>query len=129
MGAEQASNFQMLGAGAFGFLMGWQLFFVNRYRRDGVSLADLGGIVAALGGTAVLALFPASTDLFGAYGLGLFLGFFSYFLILVILVARSPNFSAEWFLDGRRKAPTSGETTEGTEQTSHPMQADQHLRG
>jgi len=49
----------------------------------------------------VLTLFPEQTDLFGAYGIGLFLGFFGYFAFLLILVKRS-SFTLEWFLDGRR---------------------------
>jgi len=52
-----------------------------------------------------LALFPTGSDLFGAYGVGLGIGFFSYFLTLIICVASSPNFDVDWFLDGRRKLP------------------------
>jgi len=57
----------------------------------------------------VLALFPAKSDLFGAYGIGLFAGFFGYFLVLIILVGVSKNFDIDYFLDGRRKkvAPDS----------------------
>jgi hypothetical protein len=50
-------------------------------------------------------LFPARSDLFGAYGVGLASGFFGYFLVLVVLVGVSRNFGVEWFLDGRRKRP------------------------
>ena len=127
MAGEEASVLQLVGAGSFGFVMGWQLYFVNRYRRDGVSLADLGAVLAVIGGSAVLALFPAESDLLGAYGIGLLAGFVSYFLILVVLVARSPSFSHEWFLDGRRKTPAVGETTEGADPTSHPMHRDLRL--
>lgn len=127
MAGEDASLLQLLGAGSFGFVMGWQLYFVNRYRGDGVSLADLGAVLAVIGGSAVLALFPAESDLFGAYGIGLVAGFLSYFLILAVLVARSPDFSREWFLDGRRKTPAAGETTEGAAPTSHPMHTELRL--
>jgi hypothetical protein len=60
-------------------------------------------LVGVIGGGAVLALFPAGTDLFGAYGLGLCAGFFAYFIVLVLLVWSSRNFTRDWFLDGRRK--------------------------
>lgn len=54
----------------------------------------------------MLALFPAKSDLFGAYGIGLAVGFFGYFLVLIVLVGFSQNFGMDWFLDGRRKRPT-----------------------
>ncbi|MCA9975044.1 MAG: hypothetical protein KC413_04815, partial [Anaerolineales bacterium] len=56
----------------------------------------------------ILAIFPAATDLFGAYGIGLFLGFFGYFAILLLMVGKSDSFHVEWFLDGRKKKPSKG---------------------
>ena len=100
-----ASTLQLLGAGGFGFVIGWYLYYVNRYRKADVKLSDLVTLIGALGGGAVLALFPARTDLFGAYGIGLFVGFLSYFLTLILLVISSKNFDFDWFLDGRRKKP------------------------
>lgn len=127
--AEHASTFQRLGAGGFGFLIGWNLYFVNRYRSDKVSLGDVASLVGALGGTAVLALFPARSDLFGAYGTGLFLGYFGYFLVLAAMVWRSPNFNKDWFLDGRRKKLANDETGLGAEATTHPMGSAGRLPG
>ena len=98
-----ASMIQLLGAGGFGAIIGWYVYYVNRYRKGGVQFSDLTTVVGILGGGAVLALFPARTDLFGAYGIGLFVGFFGYYLILSITVAISPNFDTDWFLDGRRR--------------------------
>lgn len=60
-------------------------------------------VIGIIGGGAVLALFNAGTDLFGAYGIGLFAGFFGYFTVLLLLVRRSANFGSDWFLDGRRR--------------------------
>jgi len=100
-----ASIIQLLGAWGFGALIGWYVYYINRYRKGDLQLSDLVTLVGVLGGGTILTLFPASTDLFGAYGLGLFIGFFSYFIILIILVRRSENFNMEWFLDGRRKMP------------------------
>lgn len=129
MDPEHASLFQRLGAGGFGFLIGWNLYFVNRYRSGPVSLGDLSALVGTLGGTAVLALFPARSDLFGAYGIGLFAGFFSYLALLAVLVARSENFGVDWFLDGRRKPAPPGEVPADAAPTVHAMPSNQRLPG
>lgn len=102
---QTATNLQIAGAGCFGALIGWYVYYINRHRRDDVQMSDLVTLIGVIGGTAVLALFPARTDLFGAYGIGLAAGFFGYFLVLVFLVGVSRNFTADWFLDGRRKRP------------------------
>jgi hypothetical protein len=102
---QAASTIQLLGAGGFGALIGWYVYYINRYRKADVQLNDLVTLVGVLGGGAILALFPARTDLFGAYGIGLFIGFFGYFIVLSILVRISANFDTDWFLDGRRKRP------------------------
>jgi len=113
---------QLLGAGGFGAVLGWYLFFLNRYRAGDVALGDLVTVVGAIGGAAILALFPSESDLFGAYGIGLAIGFFGYFLVLVGLVARSDSFGIEWFLDGRRKKPGPDEVIpERTAQTVRAM--------
>lgn len=103
--SQVATELQMYGAGAFGVIVGWYVYYINRYRRGDVQLSDLVTLIGILGGTAVLTLFPARTDLFGAYGIGLFCGFFGYFLVLIVLVGKSQNFDVDWFLDGRRKKP------------------------
>lgn len=102
---DTATLFQLLGAFGFGMLLGWYLYYINRYRKEEVKLADLATVIAAIGGAAVLALFPAKSDLFGAYGIGLAVGFFGYFLVLLAFVIKTPNFSCDWFLDGRRSFP------------------------
>ena len=119
-GNEAASTIQLLGAGGFGALIGWYVYYINRYRKADVQLSDLVTLIGVIGGTAVLALFPAGTDLFGAYGIGLFAGFFGYFLVLIILVAVSKNFDVDWFLDGRRKKPVDPYYI--PDETQHPME-------
>jgi hypothetical protein len=96
---------QTLGAGCFGLLIGWYVYYINRYRRGDVQLTDLVTLVGVLGGGAITALFPTRSNLFGAYGIGLATGFFAYFVVLIILVSASRNFDVDWFLDGRRKRP------------------------
>jgi len=94
---------QLCGAGAFGVLIGWFVYYINRYRKGTPQMSDIVTLIGVIGGGAILALFPAKSDLFGAYGLGLGIGFFAYFLVLVFLVGFSKNFNGDWFLDGRRK--------------------------
>lgn len=101
------NTLQEWGAFAFGLVVGWFTYFVNRHRKEDVSLADVATIIGALGGGAVLALFPAKSALFGAYGIGLAVGFFAYFLVLVIIVISQfkNKWTFEWFLDGRKPGP------------------------
>ena len=119
---SDATTLQLLGAGGFGALIGWYIYYINRYRKDAVQLGDLVTLIGAIGGGAVLTLFPEQTDLFGAYGVGLFAGFFGYFLLLVVLVLRSKGeFTATWFLDGRRKKPAADQV--GGEESGRAMRA------
>jgi hypothetical protein len=113
-------TFVQWGAFGFGLILGWFLYFVNRYRTGTIQLSDITTVIGALGGAAVLSLFPAGTELFGAYGVGLAAGFFGYFLVLVILVVRSPNFDADWFLDARRRDPGDGFGYD-PQRPQHPM--------
>src|SRR3954447_27045977 len=121
---EVASPIQLLGAGGFGLIIGWYVYYINRYRKADVQLSDLVTLIGILGGGAILALFPQRTDLFGAYGIGLAVGFFLYFLVLIVLVNTSRNFSADWFLDGRRRKPVDPDFIPGDiVATVHPMDA------
>lgn len=98
---ETYKTLQLIGAGGFGAVVGWYVYYINRWRKDDVQLSDIVTLVGAIGGAAVLALFPAKSDLFGAYGIGLAAGFFLYFIVLVIVVAKADGFTAAWFIDGR----------------------------
>lgn len=121
--------FQISGAGAFGAIIGWFVYYINRYRTGEVSFADITTLIGAIGGAGVLALFNNNPNLFAGYGIGLFIGFFSYFIALNIMINRSENFDVDWFLDGRRKRlsashfiPGNRQETEGRVMT--PMSED-----
>ncbi len=126
--AEPTANiFQWFGAGFFGAVIGWYTYYINRYRTGAFNLNDIGTLLGILGGAGIMALFPSRTSLFAAYGIGLGIGFFGYFLMLnvyVLLSRRSDSqtFSWEWFLDGRRKQLAPDEyIPESTRPTSTPM--------
>ena len=101
--SSAATTIQLAGAAGFGLLIGWYVYYINRYRKGDVQYSDLVTVIGAIGGSAILTLFESGTDLFGAYGIGLACGFFGYFLLMLIWVARSDNFNSDFFLDGRRK--------------------------
>lgn len=116
-------SIQILGAVGFGMLIGWYVYYINRYRKDDVQLSDLVTLIGVIGGAAILTLFPQGTDLFGAYGIGLVIGFFGYFVVLLVFVARSRNFDVDWFLDGRRIAAKDPYVIPGDiGQTVRPME-------
>jgi hypothetical protein len=101
-------NLALVGAVAFGALIGWYVYFINRYRKGDVQFSDLVTVVGIIGGGTVFTLFGSDKEQFGAYGVGLFVGFFGYFAALVLLVRRSQSFTFDWFLDGRRQDPPLG---------------------
>lgn len=122
---QSASMIQLFGAGAFGLIVGWYVYFINRYRKENVQFSDLTTLIGIIGGGAILALFKTGTDLFGAYGIGLAVGFFGYFVSLLVMVRKSANFNVDWFLDGRRKMPTKGEVIPpGSAETVRAMGGD-----
>lgn len=61
---DAVSLIRILGAGGFGAVIGWYLYYTNRHRTGEVKLADLVTVVGVLGGGAIMALFPSgsSTD-------------------------------------------------------------------
>lgn len=104
--AQTTSAIQIVGAIAFGAIIGWYVYYINRYREGEVQFSDLVTVIGIIGGGAVLSLFEARTDLFGAYGIGLALGFFGYLIVLALMVRASDYFDVNWFLDGRRLPDT-----------------------
>jgi NhaP-type Na+/H+ or K+/H+ antiporter len=88
----------LIGAVCFGIVMGWITYGTLR-RLERRALTDLTSIVGVLGGAAVTALFPIKSGGFGAYCIGLAIGFFSY-----LRTARQPG-APDWLGDGRPTTP------------------------
>ncbi|MEU2234494.1 MULTISPECIES: hypothetical protein [Streptomyces] len=84
----QVSTLSLWGAGAFGAVIGWIAYRTLRRAADGSKIADIVTVIAALGGGAVVNNQFAEPDLFAMYGIGLFAGFFGYFVV-GLLVDRS----------------------------------------
>jgi len=70
----------MIGAMCFGAVMGWIVYRTLRRREGTAALSDIATVLGALGGAAITALFKTEV-LFGAYCIGLFIGFFGYFIV------------------------------------------------
>jgi hypothetical protein len=105
---------EMVGVAAFGAIVGWFVYYINRYRKDDVQFSDLTTVIGIIGGAGITQLPGWNANLFGAYGIGLSIGFFGYFGTLIWLVSRSANFDSDWFLDGRRKDPVPPYSIPGT---------------
>jgi len=90
-------TYQEGGALLFGVVVGWVAY--RTLRRSAASgLSDIATVIGAVGGAAITGLFPALTDLFGSYCIGLAIGFFGY-LITAIFVAPKGAGVSEWLGD------------------------------
>lgn len=73
------------GAFWFGAVVGWLTYFTMRHKKEHV-ISDIATVIGAVGGAAVLALFPQKGGLFGSYAWGLGAGFFGYVAVALLLV-------------------------------------------
>jgi hypothetical protein len=121
--AAETSSFAIFGAFALGAVIGWYLYFLNRHRTDEVKITDLAGVIGVLGGATITGLFgEGSSAVFGGYGVGLAVGFFGYFVVLLYLVKHSDGaFTLNWFLDGRRRDPSDEESAPGGDRPNRAM--------
>jgi hypothetical protein len=72
------------GALCFGLVIGWITYRTLRRREEAVAVSDLASVIGAVGGGAVTALFR-NERLFGAYSIGLAVGFFAYLLVGLVV--------------------------------------------
>src|SRR6185369_2704280 len=77
---EMPPFFMLVGAFAFGAVIGWITYFIMR-RAQPTALTDIATLIGTLGGAAILTLFEARGPMFAAYAIGLAVGFFAYFAI------------------------------------------------
>jgi hypothetical protein len=81
-----ATTLSKLGAAAFGLVVGWITYRTLRRREGGAQISDLSAVIAAIGGGAVTAFPFDDPDVFGAYAIGLAVGFFGYLAMASLLV-------------------------------------------
>ncbi len=67
------------GGFCFGLVVGWITYRTLR-RAQTNGLSDISTVIGAVGGAAVVSLFPQAGDAFTAYCIGLAAGFFGYLL-------------------------------------------------
>lgn len=85
---ETLSVVILIGSFAFGAVIGWTSYFIMR-RAKPTALSDIATIIGTLGGATVLGLFDAKGSLFGAYAIGLAVGFFGYYVTFSRVVGKT----------------------------------------
>ena len=107
----------VIGAGFFGLVIGWVTYRTLR-RSQTNGLSDIATIIGAVGGAAVTTLFPSGSDAFGAYCIGLAVGFFAYLIVSGIIdvnAAKKPGLKAvsKWLGSEPDEATTTKKTNSG----------------
>jgi hypothetical protein len=77
---DAAMSEQGAGAFLFGAVIGWIAYYTLAHSKSH-GPQDIATVIGAIGGAAVLALFPAQSSLFSSYSIGLAVGFFGYWAI------------------------------------------------
>ena len=80
---------QLFASGAlwFGIVIGFITYRTMFHTKD-AGISDIAAIIGAVGGVAVIALFPAQSAQFDYYAYGLAIGFFLYFAIIQFISSR-----------------------------------------
>ena len=81
-----------VGAGCFGAVIGWIVYRTLRRREGPAVISDIATVLGAVGGGAVTVVLQ-TPELFGAYGIGLAVGFFTY---LAVSFRRDPEEVKDW---------------------------------
>jgi hypothetical protein len=90
----------VIGALCFGIVMGWVTYRTLR-RTQPSGLTDIATVIGAVAGAAITAIWKPGTSAFGAYCVGLLLGFFGYLTVAVEKGATAPDWMGS-------EAPPSG---------------------
>lgn len=85
------------GALSFGLVVGFVTYRTLR-RTQTKGISDIAAVIGAVGGGAVTRLFPEGGEMFGAYGIGLAVGFFVYLIVSLALAGKTGTLPSvnEW---------------------------------
>lgn len=87
-----------VGAAFFGIVVGWIVYRTLRRKEGKVALSDISTVIGAVGGAAITALFN-SGQVFGAYSIGLAVGFFTYFVVAYKIDPKNTIAITKWMGD------------------------------
>ena len=89
----------MLGSGAFwfGIVIGFVTYRTLQHSANS-GISDIAAVIGAVGGGAVLALFPVDSRRFDWYAIGLAIGFFFYLALSLTIASRVGSSAAKEFL-------------------------------
>jgi uncharacterized membrane protein YeaQ/YmgE (transglycosylase-associated protein family) len=77
----------IIGAACFGLVIGWITYRTLRRKEGASALSDIATVIGAVGGGAITTLFN-DANVFGAYAIGLAVGFFAYFIVSVTVYGK-----------------------------------------
>lgn len=80
-------SFVTIGSLCFGFVIGWITYRTLRRKEGTTMLSDIATVIGAVGGASITAIFK-SEAMFGAYSVGLAVGFFGYFVVGLIVYGK-----------------------------------------
>ncbi|UOX90431.1 hypothetical protein MUY14_07350 [Amycolatopsis sp. FBCC-B4732] len=98
----EATTLTIIGAVAFGVVVGWITYRTLRRREDPAQLSDLAAVIGAVSGGAVTAIPFKDPDVFAAYSIGLAVGFFGYLFTAALLVKDRKKVD-EWLGEPRKR--------------------------
>jgi hypothetical protein len=98
----KATTLTIVGAVAFGVVVGWITYRTLRRREDPAQLSDLAAVIGAVSGGAVTAIPFEAPEVFAAYSIGLAVGFFGYLGTASFLVRDRPKVD-EWLGEPRKR--------------------------
>jgi uncharacterized membrane protein YeaQ/YmgE (transglycosylase-associated protein family) len=84
-----------LGALSFGIVVGWVSSRTLRRSTPG-GLSDIATVIGAVSGAAITGIYKPSTDSFGYYCIGLFVGFFAYLILSIIVAGKEGKPVGDW---------------------------------
>lgn len=118
-----------LGSDSIGFVLGWTLYFANRGKSGDLSVAELGAIAGVIAGSTVITFLDGfgipdaqRVFLFGGYGIGVLIGFMTYFQLFRLSLRKDAESGAGEVLRSPAEASSYFKTTNDLMRSGPVMQ-------